>query len=97
MRLEGGCWNFKPPFYTFILFLCMVVYFSYAPIQLYLVNLIFNFIGGADLACVLDSAAVGGAGLDRVLDSAVVGNAGLDCVLDSAVIGGANLIMVACA
>ena len=57
----------------------------------YSANLIFGFIGGADLARVLDSTAVNGAGLARVLDSAAIGGAGLDRVLDSAVIGGANL------
>ena len=74
----------------------MVAYFSYTPVQLYLANLIFSFIGGADLACVLDSTAVSGAGLDHVLDSVAINGAGLDCVLDSTVIGSVNLTMVAC-
>ena len=75
--------EFQASSYAFALFLCTVAYSSYTPVRLYSANLIFDFIGGADLACVLDSAAVGGAGLDRVLDSAVI--------------GGANLTMVACA
>ena len=74
--------EFQASSYAFALLLCTVAYFSYAPIRPYSATLIFGFIGGADLACVLDSAAVGGAGLDRVLDSAVI--------------GGANLTMVAC-
>ena len=79
----------------------MVTYFSYTPVRLYSVYLIFDFINSVDLACVLDSIAVGGAGLDRVLDSTAVGGVGLDygCLriicwwhnsnhaLDSAVIG----------
>ena len=89
--------EFQASSYAFALLLCTVAYSSYAPIRPYSATLIFGFIGGVDLACVLDSAAVGGAGLDRVLDSAAVGGAGLDRVLDSAVIGGANLTMVACA
>ena len=109
-NLGWPCWNFKPPSYAFALFLYTVAYFSYAPVRLYSANLIFGFIGGADLACVLDSATISGAGLDHVLDSAAVsgaglacvldsaavGGAGLDCVLDSIVVGGANLIIIAC-
>ena len=102
--------EFQALSYVFALLLCTVAYSSYAPIRPYSATLIFKFISGADLACVLDSAAVGGAGLDRVLDSAAVGGAGLDRVLDSVavggagldrvldstVIGGANLTIVAC-
>ena len=65
--------EFQASSYAFALLLCTVAYSSYAPIRPYSATLIFGFIGGADLACVLDSAAVGGAGLDRVLDSAVIG------------------------
>ena len=83
--------EFQASSYIFALFLCTVAYFSYTPVRLYSANLIFSFIGSADLACVLDSIAVGGAGLDRVLDSAAVGGAGLDRVLDSAAVGGAGL------
>ena len=68
MRLEGGCWNFKPHLMHLHYSYALVAYFSYTPVQLYSANLIFGFIGGADLACVLDSTAVSGAGLDRVLD-----------------------------
>ena len=75
--------KFQASSYALALLLCTVTYSSYAPIRPYSATLIFGFIGGADLACVLDSAAVGGAGLDRVLDSALI--------------GGANLTMVACA
>ena len=75
--------EFQASSYAFALLLCTVAYSSYAPIRPYSATLIFGFIGGADLACVLDSAAVSGAGLDRVLDSAVI--------------GGVNLTMVACA
>ena len=50
----------------------MVAYFSYTPVRLYLANLIFSFISGADLDRVLDSIVVNGTGLDRVLDSAAV-------------------------
>ena len=88
--------EFQASSYTFALLLCTVAYSFYAPIRPYSATLIFDFIGGADLAYVLDSAAVSGAGLDHVLDSAAVSGAGLDHVLDSAVIGGANLIIVAC-
>ena len=74
--------EFQALSYAFTLLLCTVAYSSYAPIWPYSATLIFDFIGGANLACVLDSAAVGGAGLDRVLDSAAI--------------SGANLTIVAC-
>ena len=89
--------EFQALSYTFVLFLYTVTYFSYTPVRLYSATLIFDFIGSADLACVLDSIAVGGVGLDHVLDSITISGAGLDRVLDSAVIGGANLTIVACA
>ena len=88
--------EFQALSYVFVLLLCTVAYSSYVSIRPYSATLIFDFIGGADLACVLDSIAVSGVGLDRVLDSAAVGGAGLDRVLDSIVIDGANLTMVAC-
>ena len=88
--------EFQASSYAFALLLCTVAYSSYAPIRPYSATLIFNFIGGADLACVLDSAAVNNIDLDHVLDSAAVGGAGLDYILDSIVISGANLIIVAC-
>ena len=86
--------EFQASSYTFALLLCTVAYSSYAPIRPYSATLIFGFIGGADLACVLDSAAVGDAGLDRVLDSAAVSGAGLDHVLDSTAVGGAIQTML---
>ena len=86
--------EFQALFYAFALFLCTVAYFFYMPVRLYSANLIFGFIGSADLACVLDSIAIGSAGLDRVLDSTAVGGAGLDRVLDSAAVGGADLACV---
>ena len=58
----------------------MVAYFFYAPIQLYSANLIFSFIGGADLACVLDSIAISGAGLDYILDSTAISSVNLTIV-----------------
>ena len=88
--------EFQALSYIFALLLCTVAYSSYAPIQPYSATLIFGFISGVDLVCVLDSVAIGGAGLDHVLDLVAIGGAGLDRVLDSAVIGGANLTMVAC-
>ena len=88
--------EFQALSYIFVLLLCTVAYSSYAPIQPYSATLIFKFISGADLACVLDSIAIGGADLDHVLDLVAIGGAGLDCVLDSIVIGGANLTIVAC-
>ena len=92
--------EFQALSYAFALFLCTVAYFFYMPVRPYSANLIFDFIGGADLACVLDFTAVGGAGLDHVLGSAAVGGinltiiiraysvsgAGLDYILDSVVI-----------
>ena len=74
--------EFQALSYIFALLLYTVAYSFYTPIRPYSATLIFGFISGADLACVLDSAAVGDAGLDRVLDSVAV--------------SGANLIIVAC-
>ena len=102
--------EFQALSYIFILLLCTVAYSSYIPIRPYSATLIFRFIGGVNLACVLDSAAVsgigldyvldlvavGGAGLDYILDSAAISSAGLDHVLDSIVISSANLTIVAC-
>ena len=89
--------EFQALSYIFALLLCTVAYSSYAPIRPYSATLIFGFINGADLAYVLDSAAVSGAGLDRVLDLVAVDSAGLDRILDSTVISSANLTIVACA
>ena len=75
--------EFQALSYIFVLLLCTVAYSFYAPIRPYSATLIFGFIGGTDLAYVLDFAAISGVGLD--------------CVLDSTVISGANLTMVACA
>ena len=72
--------EFQALSYIFALLLCTVAYSSYAPIRPYSATLIFDFIGGADLACVLDSIAVSGAGLDYVLDSAVIRGANLTIV-----------------
>ena len=75
--------EFQASSYVFALLLCTVAYSFYASIRPYSATLIFSFISGANLAYILDSAAVSGAGLDRVLDSVVI--------------SGANLTMVACA
>ena len=88
--------EFQALFYIFVLLLCTVIYSSYVPIRPYSATLIFDFIGSADLACVLDSIAVNDAGLDYILDLVAIGSAGLDRVLDYIVIGGANLTIVAC-
>ena len=58
--------EFQASSYAFALLLCTVAYSSYAPIRPYSATLIFGFIGGADLACVLDSAVIGGANLTMV-------------------------------
>ena len=86
--------EFQASSYIFALLLCTVAYSSYAPIRPYSATLIFGFIGGADLACVLDSTAVSGAGLDRVLDSAVIGGANLTMVACACSVGGAIQTML---
>ena len=96
--------------YIFILLLYTVAYSSYTPIQPYLATLIFKFIGGADLACVLDSiainsidldyildlVAINSIGLDYILDLITINGAGLDYILDSIIINSINLTIIAC-
>ena len=86
--------EFQALSYAFALLLCTVAYSSYAPIQPYSATLIFDFISGVDLACVLYSAAVGGAGLDRVLDSIVISGANLTMVICIYSVGGAIQTML---
>ena len=88
--------EFQALSYIFVLLLCTVAYFSYAPIQPYSATLIFNFINSADLACVLDSIAISGAGLDYILDLTTINSTGLDYILNSIVISSANLTIVTC-
>ena len=78
--------EFQALSYIFILLLYTVAYSSYIPIQPYSATLIFNFISGTDLACVLDSAAISNIGLDHILDSIAISGAGLDYILDSTAI-----------
>ena len=83
--------EFQALSYIFILLLCTIAYSSYASIQPYSATLIFRFIGGADLACVLDSITVSGVGLDHIVDLVAVSSAGLDYILDLVAISGAGL------
>ena len=67
--------EFQALSYIFVLLLCTVAYSSYTPIRPYSATLIFNFIGGADLACVLDSTAIDGVGLIMVAYIYSIGSA----------------------
>ena len=88
--------EFQALSYIFLLLLYTVAYSFYIFIQPYSATLIFNFINGVDLACVLDSIAISGAGLDYILNLIIISGAGLDFVLDFIIISSINLTIVAC-